>query len=256
MLAASRSWVSGQAHNRRLISRTSHPIGRSSIQPRFPAQHHRQQQRPRSSVGVAAAAAPGAQPSAQRTAAAPPHHHQHGPSDGLVAVVAEPVPIAARPPALSGLSVPELSMSTAVAALTAGAAIAWLARFATADADVGLLLRGRHARGAFKGRVVWVTGASQGLGAVLARYLCAQGARLVLSSRSAEKLQRVKESCTGEHASEILVLPFDLGGPAADLAAAARAADGAFGGAGVDYLIHNAGACVLAWLCVCRCLAC
>ena len=49
--------------------------------------------------------------------------------------------------------------------------------------------RGRHRRGAFDGKVVWITGASQGLGAELARYLAGQGARLILSSRSLEKLQ-------------------------------------------------------------------
>jgi dehydrogenase/reductase SDR family protein 7 len=39
----------------------------------------------------------------------------------------------------------------------------------------------------------------------------------------------------------VLVLPFNLLGPEGDLQAAAAAADAAFGGAGIDYLIHNAG---------------
>lgn len=34
-----------------------------------------------------------------------------------------------------------------------------------------------------------LSGASQGLGEVLAKYLCSQGAKLILSSRSKEKLQ-------------------------------------------------------------------
>ena len=39
----------------------------------------------------------------------------------------------------------------------------------------------------------------------------------------------------------ILLLPLDLVGPPEGLEAAARAAWAAFGGAGVDYLVHNAG---------------
>lgn len=54
--------------------------------------------------------------------------------------------------------------------------------------------------------------------------------------------QRVKAACSGTHASEALVLPFDVTGPPAALEAAAAAADAAFGGLGVDYLFHNAGA--------------
>ncbi|WIA36880.1 hypothetical protein OEZ86_008130 [Tetradesmus obliquus] len=86
----------------------------------------------------------------------------------------------------------------------------------SADADLALLLRGRHKPDAFRGK---------GIGEALAKYLAGQGARLILSSRSAERLQRVKEACPDP--SAVLVLPFDLLGPEADLAAAAAAADGA-----------------------------
>jgi len=93
-------------------------------------------------VRVAAAAGstngpPAPPPAAQRSAAAPARQHHHiaaaGPSEGLVAVVAEPVPIAAHPPSIS--------MSGAAVALAAGAAIAGLGRFFTADADLSLLFK-------------------------------------------------------------------------------------------------------------------
>lgn len=48
-------------------------------------------------------------------------------------------------------------------------------------------------------------------------------------------------ACTGPHADQILILPFDLCGPYSDLEAAAHSADQAFEGAGIDYIIHNAG---------------
>jgi NAD(P)-dependent dehydrogenase (short-subunit alcohol dehydrogenase family) len=54
--------------------------------------------------------------------------------------------------------------------------------------------------------------------------------------------QDVKGKCKGGHAPEdIVVLPLDVCGDAAELNAAAKAADAAFDGAGVDYLVHNAG---------------
>jgi hypothetical protein len=74
----------------------------------------------------AGAARQAAAPSQRPLAAAPP-------PPGLVQVVAEPVPIATRPP--------HVGMSGVAAALAAGAAVAALARFATADANLGLLLR-------------------------------------------------------------------------------------------------------------------
>lgn len=52
-------------------------------------------------------------------------------------------------------------------------------------------------------------------------------------------VQRVRSQCP--RPSDVVVLPFDLLGGSEALQAAAKAADGAFGAAGVDFLIHNAG---------------
>ena len=56
------------------------------------------------------------------------------------------------------------------------------------------------------------------------------------------RLQSVAAQCTAGHGTEVEVLPLDLCAPYAELHAAAVAADAAFDGAGVDYLVHNAGA--------------
>ena len=60
-----------------------------------------------------------------------------------------------------------------------------------------------------KDKVVWITGASSGIGEALS-YACAQaGARLILSARREKELQRVKAACALPE-EQILVLPFDL----------------------------------------------
>ncbi len=63
----------------------------------------------------------------------------------------------------------------------------------------------------FKNQVVWLTGASSGIGEALAQELGRQGARLVLSARSEPALRRVQAACAP---AEALVLPLDLSAPA------------------------------------------
>ena len=54
------------------------------------------------------------------------------------------------------------------------------------------------------------------------------------------RVQKVKASLP-THADNVVILPFDLCGNYEALEKAAAAADAAFDGAGVDFLIHNAG---------------
>ena len=60
--------------------------------------------------------------------------------------------------------------------------------------------------------VVWITGASSGIGEALAKQYVKQGAKLVLSSRRVAELERVKKAClaAGAKDSEVLVLPLDV----------------------------------------------
>ena len=141
---------------------------------------------------------------------------------------------------------PALTMVSPItaAACVAGAYLAIsLVRFAKAYADLTLLSKRRIPANAFSGKVVWIVGASQGLGEALTLYWAAAGARLILSSRSIDKLELVKTACLQHTSAEnILLLPIDLTGPAHALETAAETAFSAFDGAGVDYVVHNAGA--------------
>ncbi|XP_054652607.1 dehydrogenase/reductase SDR family member 7 [Dunckerocampus dactyliophorus] len=88
--------------------------------------------------------------------------------------------------------------------------------FFFADADFTLLwasLVGRKPEAKLKGQVVWVTGASSGIGEELAYQLARCGSRLVLSARREDELKRVKRQClecSSLKDEDILVLPLDL----------------------------------------------
>jgi len=60
----------------------------------------------------------------------------------------------------------------------------------------------------FSGQVVWITGASSGIGEAAAQAFAREGARLVLSSRRSDELERVRRACS--RPDEHTVVPFDL----------------------------------------------
>lgn len=60
----------------------------------------------------------------------------------------------------------------------------------------------------FQNKVVWITGASSGIGKALALELDKQGALLILSARKEKTLNDVKEACV--NSENIKVLPLDL----------------------------------------------
>lgn len=89
---------------------------------------------------------------------------------------------------------------------------------------------------AVAGKVVWITGASSGIGASLAKVLATRGATLVLSARREDALLSVQAACAdaGRH----LVLPLDMLDPTA-FAPAVQTVRKRLGVA--DILVHCAG---------------
>lgn len=90
----------------------------------------------------------------------------------------------------------------------------------------------------FQGKVVWITGASSGIGEALALRMAALGSALVLSARNEGELQRVAGACREAGAADATVLPLDV----SQYAAMEPAAQQVLAQHNrVDLLINNAG---------------
>ena len=84
------------------------------------------------------------------------------------------------------------------------------------------------------GKVIWITGASSGIGEALARSASSNSTKLILSGRRVDALQSLAE----ELSAETLVLPFEV----TDYSALAGIVDQAWEWQGrVDVLVNNAG---------------
>jgi len=83
----------------------------------------------------------------------------------------------------------------------------------------------------FKDKVIWITGASSGYGAEMARAFSQEGAKLILSARREQKLTGLAEAL-----NQAAILPLDLTNIDSFREKTAQAL-AAFGR--IDYLIHN-----------------
>ena len=85
----------------------------------------------------------------------------------------------------------------------------------------------------FEGKTIWITGASSGIGAALAREWAGRGAAIILSGRDRDRLDAV----AGSLDTETLVLPFDV----RDEDNMRQATQEAVAWRGVDVFVANAG---------------
>ena len=87
-------------------------------------------------------------------------------------------------------------------------------------------------------KVIWITGASSGIGEALVYELQRHNPRLILSARRTDQLQRVRENCEKSVQENIRILPLDLA-KSGDLPSKAKEAEMIFGR--IDILINNGG---------------
>lgn len=125
----------------------------------------------------------------------------------------------------------------------------FILRIYYADCDAVLHLYQRYAKKPgprLKGKIVWITGASSGIGEHLAYRLAQYGCKLVLSARRKDELERVKAQCMNLASNtypltfeeDFLVLPLDL----TDFSIHKDCVDNVIRHFGqVDFLVNNAG---------------
>ncbi|XP_058756121.1 uncharacterized protein LOC131629352 [Vicia villosa] len=117
----------------------------------------------------------------------------------------------------------------------------FLFKFATAYADFTLMSKKHPKRELIEDKVFWITGASRGIGEVLAQQLASLGAKLIISARNEADLNRVKLQLKGKHAPDgVKILPLDLTSGEDSLRKVVDVAESLFPDSGVDYMIHNA----------------
>ncbi len=88
----------------------------------------------------------------------------------------------------------------------------------------------------FKDKVVWITGASSGIGKSLASAFCKVGAKVIISARNIDNLNKVKNECLPSESIKVLPIDLEEINKAEDVT---KRAISCFGK--IDILINNAG---------------
>jgi short-subunit dehydrogenase len=89
----------------------------------------------------------------------------------------------------------------------------------------------------FNGKIVWITGASSGIGEALLYAFIKRGASVIASSNEASELERIRNNC-GEFAGNVSCVPFDL----SDTSGINRLVDDQLKKCGnIDYLLNIGG---------------
>lgn len=88
--------------------------------------------------------------------------------------------------------------------------IAAIAAFFALDSDVSLALSQGLPEKAFSGQVIWVTGASSGIGAQLSRDLSVRNAKVIISARREQQLKDLKQECEAKGSATVDVMPLDV----------------------------------------------
>lgn len=85
-----------------------------------------------------------------------------------------------------------------------------VAIFLSGDADIGLLLSPSPPQMSYANQVIWITGASSGIGAATAIEFKKLGAQVIISARREDKLYALSNASQGQGTHEMFVLPLDL----------------------------------------------
>jgi hypothetical protein len=85
-----------------------------------------------------------------------------------------------------------------------------VAIFLRGDADLGLLFLSSPPEMSYLNQVIWITGASSGIGAATALEFSKLGAKVIISARRTDKLYALSNVSEGQGGHEMFVVPLDL----------------------------------------------
>lgn len=95
----------------------------------------------------------------------------------------------ALPAIVAATIVTEISLWVAIGIALVAVTISSAVALAMADANISLLIRGKHSADAYEGKFCVVVGGSRGFGQAIAVYLARAGASVVLCARGTAQLQ-------------------------------------------------------------------
>mmetsp|Transcript_22528 Transcript_22528/g.48973 ORF Transcript_22528/g.48973 Transcript_22528/m.48973 type:complete len:358 (-) Transcript_22528:167-1240(-) len=135
-------------------------------------------------------------------------------------------------------------------AVALGSAAFAIAFAASMDANPSLYLFDRffvseqRLKTFFEGKTIWITGASSGIGKEIALRTSRYGANLILTGRSSERLQIVKDACSSSNQNNgrtISILPLDMTAPEDEFDKAIFDLEKILGDHVLDCVVLNAG---------------
>lgn len=142
-------------------------------------------------------------------------------------------------------------IATAVRNAIAAGATAFAMAFSLMDANPSLFVHDkffvndRTLDDLFKGKTLWITGASSGIGAELAMQLSRHGLNLILSARPSDRLNSVAEECRRRALvrgnGTVTIVPADLSADVSDLEKTIDTVLEGVTGGSIDFIVLNAG---------------
>ena len=82
--------------------------------------------------------------------------------------------------------------------------------FFQVDVDIPIFFLPYEVKNSFHNKVIWITGASSGIGASYAEQMIKAGATVIISARRLHELEKVAKNCEEKYNKQPYILPLDV----------------------------------------------
>jgi len=82
--------------------------------------------------------------------------------------------------------------------------------FFQVDVDIPIFFLPHELKNSFQNKVIWITGASSGIGASYAEQMIKAGATVIISARRLHELEKVAKNCEDKYNKQPYILPLDV----------------------------------------------